>query len=406
MVLRSIAVAGQIAAVAATVALGIVLPLWPVIAVIALLVAFNAAVWMRLRRARPATHAEIAANLLLDLAAFTLLLYFSGGAENPFVLIFVLHVVLTALLLPPPLAALGVVLVIAGYSWVDRAHLPLRLANGDPPPAALVRFGYWLAFALTSAVVAWFVIRIARELRRHDRLLREAAQRAFNDETIARLGALAAGAAHELATPLTTMAMTADAMRTDASAESIRRGIGVIGTEVEACRRTISNLLAAAGHARAEGGGAERMTAFLERVANRFRAMRPDVALTLRADGDRAAPTIFADQSIEQAILVLLNNAADVSPRDVELTGRWEGTTLAVRVDDRGKGVDASHRDKLGRVFFTTKAPGQGTGLGLVLASNAINGVGGELRWRPRAGGGTRAEMVLPLAALELPERS
>jgi len=404
MILRTIALCGQTAATLTSTFLGIALPLAAMFAVIALLIALNAITWFRLRRTIPASHYEIAGHLAFDLGTFTLLLYFSGGIGNPFSLLFVLHVVLVALLLPPLLAGLGTMLVVASFSLVARVHLPLHLGSGEPPPSALLFFGQWLSFALTATFVGWFVVRIVATLREHDLLLREAAQRALNDETILRLGALAAGAAHELSTPMTTIAVVAGEMKRGATTPALRRDAGILESQVEACRQTISKLLAAAGHTRAEGGGRERLDAFLDAIANRFRTMRPEVVFSCQWDGGQPAPQIFAEQALKQSVLALLNNAADASPNDVRMRARWDEETLHVAISDRGSGVLPGHLEKLGRMFFTTKPPGKGTGLGLVLAANAIMHLGGTLRWENRAGGGTQAEIALPLSAVRLPE--
>jgi two-component system, sensor histidine kinase RegB len=404
MILRTIALCGQVLAIITSSALDVALPVAAMLAVMACLAALNAITWFRLRRPVPAGHLNIASHLAFDLAAFTLLLYFSGGTANPFSLIFVLHVVVMALLLPPFLAGLGTLMVVSSYSLIARFHLPLRLGSGEPLPPTLLAFGQWLSLALTATVVAWFVVRIVAALREHERLLREASQKVLNDEAILKLGTLAAGAAHELMTPMTTMAVVVGEMAHEASTPSLRRDVGILASQVEVCRQTISNLFAAADHARAEGGGRERLDAFLQTIAARFRTMRPDVVFTCRWEGGRPVPQIFAEHALKQSVLALLNNAADVSLNDVRMTGRWSEEALRVTIEDRGGGVPPGHLEKLGRVFFTTKPPGKGTGLGLVLAANAVKQLGGTLRWENRPGGGTQAEIVLPLRALRLPE--
>ena len=160
--------------------------------------------------------------------------------------------------------------------------------------------------------------------------------------------------------------------------------------------------MAAAGHARAEGGGREGLDGFLESIARRCRAMGPGIGLTLRCEGALPAAAILAEQSLKQAILILLNNAADVSPDDVQMTGEWDSDTFRRAIIDRGSGMPADSGDKLGRVFFTTKPEGQGTGLGLVLAANAVRRLGGALRWSNRPNGGACAEIELPLATLRI----
>jgi two-component system sensor histidine kinase RegB len=238
--------------------------------------------------------------------------------------------------------------------------------------------------------------------REGERLLRDAERRALNDEAVLRLGALAAGAAHELGTPLTTMGVVVGEMRREADTPERQRDVAILGAQIDACRRALANLRAAAGHACAVGGGRVAVDGFLAEVAARFCAMRPEVQLEARWEGTGPAPEIFADASLPQAILILLNNAADASSHHVDLHGRWDPDWLMIAVGDRGAGVPEGSLDKLGRVFFTTKRPGKGTGLGLVLAASTVTRLGGTIRWTNRADGGLFAELRLPLQGLTI----
>jgi two-component system sensor histidine kinase RegB len=404
MLLRWIALCGQALAIMASSALGVALPVVAMGTVVAALVALNVFTRFRIRRAVPARHGEIATHLALDLVAFTLLLFLAGGATNPFATVYVLHGVIMALLLPPVAAAVGASIVVASYSLVAQLHLPLRLDDGQPVPQGLLAFGDWLSLALSVAVVVWFVVHMAAASREQDRLLREATRKARNDEEILRLGALAAGAAHELATPMTTMGIVVGEIAREANTASLRRDAGVLASQIEACRQTLANLLAAANHTRAHGGGRERLDSLVRSLADRFRRMRPDVVLSCRCDGVAPAPQIYADVAFKQSVLALLNNAADASPNDVRMTAHWDAEVLRLVVEDRGVGVPERQLENLGRVFFSTKPPGQGTGLGLVLAATSVKQLGGTLRWTSRLGEGTQAEIVLPLRPLTLPE--
>jgi two-component system, sensor histidine kinase RegB len=402
MILRSIAVCGQTAAIATAWHLGVSLPLVPMASVVGALIVLNALTWMRLRSSREATHAEIAAHLGFDLASLSLLLFLSGGVTNPFSLLFVLHAVLMALLLPPLWAASGTVLVVACYVALTRVSPSLQMVTGDSLPAELLAFGRWLSFTLTAGITAWFVMRIVAALREHDRLLSEAAHRALRDEAVLRVGALAAGAAHELATPLTTMAVVAGEIASNADSASLQRDAGVLTTQIKICRDTIANLMAAAGHARAAGGGRERLDRFLEAIAATCRTMHPGANIVCDWTGVSPVPEIFGEQALKQALLALLNNAVDASPEDVRFAGRREADTLWLSITDRGSGLPADDLGKLGRTFFTTKPPGKGAGLGVVVASRTIERLGGTLRWENRTGGGMRAKLVLPLESLSL----
>lgn len=402
MALRAIAVAGQIAAIAAALLLGVDLPAAAMALVIAFLLAVQAAAWLRLRRPRAVTDREVGAYLALDLGAYAALLFLSGGATNPFSLLFVLHAALFALLLPPLGALAGLAAVVGAYTLLTRVSLPLELAGGAPLPVELAAFGGWVSLILTATMVAWFVSRNMALLREHHDLLLGAAQKMRNDQTIHRLGALAAGAAHELASPLTTMGVLAENIEREAATPELRRDAAVLTAQVAACRRTLSNLLAAAGHVRAEGGGRQPLGAFLAATVSRFCAMRPDVRVEAGWQAQMPAPEVYADRALQQAILVLLDNAADASPQSVRFAARWDDATLHIAVEDRGPGIAPERTGSLGRVFFTTKPPGAGTGLGLVLAANAVHALDGTLAWRARAEGGTSAQVTLPLQRLRV----
>ena len=399
MQLRAIAVAGQSLAIVAAIALGVALPVVAMALVVAALVAVNMALWFRLRRLTATSHREVLTHLAVDLAAFTLLLILAGGPANPFCLLLLVHVVLIALLLPLVMALPMFALVLACFALMSRWHGPLAMANGTALSPDLERYGAWMSFMLTAMVAAWFVMRISASLREHERLLHVAAQKAVNDETVVRIGALAAGAAHELATPLTTIAILVDEIRHHAAGDRVRGDADVIAAQVDACRQTLGNLTAAARHARL-AGECELVDCYLEGIAAHCRAIRPDILLTHRWLGALPVPEIAPDPALKQAIMILLNNAADASPADVEMLGHWDSDSVRVTISDRGAGVPAGALDKLGRVFFTTKKPGKGTGIGSVLAATTVRQLGGTLQWSNRSGGGTSVDLVLPLPPL------
>lgn len=398
--LRGIAIVGQAAAIALALAWGVALPVIPMALVIGALVAVNFVVSGRLKRGTSTTHLEVAAHLALDLAAFSALLILAGGTANPFALLYLLHVVLIAMLLPWRLAAVGTLLVVASFALAFVTAEPLRGAGDQPLSDTTMALGLWASFTLTAAVIAWFIVRIVATLRGHEQLLREAARRTLNDEAVMRIGTLAAGAAHELGTPLTTMAVVVGEMRREADTPTLAREAGILAAQVDACRRALDNLRAAAGHARVDDGGRERVDAFVASTVARFRALRPDVPLDADTDGPTPAPEIAVDPALAQALLILLNNAADASPDRVDLHARWDAHRLHVAVGDRGAGIPRGSLDKLGREFFTTKPPGKGTGLGLVLTASTVGRLGGTVRWTNRADGGLLAQVELPLTSL------
>jgi two-component system sensor histidine kinase RegB len=278
------------------------------------------------------------------------------------------------------------------------------LSTGGPLPSGLLAVGQWLSFVLTAGITAWFVLRIVTSLHSHERALYAASQRALRDEEVLRIGALAAGAAHELATPLSTMAVAAGEILRSADSPVVKRDADILASQIHICREIMAGLLAAGGHALPVSGGRERLDLFLEATVHRCRAMHPEAHIVCDLDLIAPAPEIFAEESLRQALLALLTNAVEASPHDVELSAlkveNEVGSAVRLMIADRGDGLPAAHIDKLGRSFFTTKQPGQGTGLGLVLALRTIERLRGTLEFENRDGGGALVRVEIPLDAL------
>ena len=252
-------------------------------------------------------------------------------------------------------------------------------------------------------MTAWFVGRIVADLRTHDRLLHEAARRELNDAALLRIGTLAAGAAHELGTPLMTMAVVAGEIAREADTPARQRDAAILARadrRLPAGARQPGRRRGARAHRGRRAG--RRSTGSWRRSWPDSRRRGPDVPLEARWDGTTPAPEIFADAALQQAILILLNNAADASPHHVDIDGRWDEDTLRLSIGDRGAGVDAASLGKLGRSFFTTKPPGKGTGMGLVLTASTLDRLGGSVGWSNRPDGGLAAEITLPLKGLLL----
>ena len=163
---------------------------------------------------------------------------------------------------------------------------------------------------------------------------------------------------------------------------------------------TLSNLMAAAGQVRITGGQRVPLDRFLSDVVEKCRLLHPGSRIHFQISATDAVPEIVAEQILGQAIGNLLNNAVDASPDSVHLDASWRDEILRVQIKDRGAGLPADVADKIGKAFFTTKVPGRGNGLGVMLANTTIQRFGGDVRIFNRPDGGACAEIVLPLAPL------
>jgi two-component system, sensor histidine kinase RegB len=179
-----------------------------------------------------------------------------------------------------------------------------------------------------------------------------------------------------------------------------RELLATLSDQVARCKAILATLADCAGQARAEAGQRRALDRYLMEVWADWQRLRPTVSARVAWEGVRPVPEIVADRTLSQAIVNLLNNAADASPGQVEVDGRWSADELVLEIRDRGPGLPADAAARLGRAFHSDKAPGEGLGLGLCLAHAAVDRLGGSIRLFPRAEGGVRALLTLPLGGL------
>ena len=405
MLLRSVLACALAAAMGvAALAFDVHLAWGRMVAVLLLLPAANLFARDRIRRADRIGEAEFFLHLVLDVAVLSGLLYLSGGSTNPFVSLYLLPLVVTATTLPARYAWSMAAVTATCYGLLFFFHLPLTTAHPahDGTGFRLHLVGMWVNFVLSAGIIAFFVARMAQAIRSRDAQLARQKEDALRNERIVALGTLAAGAAHELGTPLSTMAVVLGEMtREYAHEHELARDLVTLRQQVDACKQTITRVLAAAGQARAEAGGAQPVDDFLRETLDRWRLMRPSVSVTERLSGPAPAPSILTEQTLRQAIVNLLDNAADASPHSVELDCNWGRDRLRLEIRDRGPGLNSEAQSRAGQAFFSTKPQGEGNGIGLLLARATLERLSGHLRLEGRPGGGVRALLELPRRGLE-----
>jgi two-component system sensor histidine kinase RegB len=397
--MRWYAVGGQLVAIgAARPLLDIELPLAPMLAIAALLAAYNLLTLARLRRAEPVPDTELFAQICVDVTALTLLLFFSGGASNPFVSLYLPPITIAAAVLPLRYAWAIAGLSVAAYSLLVFINVPLRLPDAERA-TRLHLAGMWLIFVASTALIAWFVARMTAAIRSRDLELAAAREEALRNERVIALGSLAAGAAHELGTPLATMAVIAGELARDpAASPEVKEDLALLREQIDHCKGIITGLAERAGQTRAEGGRAVELDRWLEEIVARWKKLRPHAESRVSLRGAMPAPLIVGEAALEQAMLNLFNNAADASSAGVEIEAGWDAGALHVEVRDRGPGIDEKVLLNAGRAFITTRP--EGTGIGLFLAHAAVERLGGRILLANRKDGGAVTRIELPLDRL------
>ncbi len=376
-------------------ALEIPLPRPPLLVIISIVAAVNGIVQWRLRHARSATDGELFTQLLIDITALGALVFFSGGATNPLVSLLLLPVAIAALTLPGRcVAAIGAI-AIATYSALMVYYLPLPMIDASRA-TRLHLLGMWLTFAVSTLLIAGFVVRMTRLIRQRDAELAAAREQALRDERIMAIGTLAAGAAHELGTPLGTMALLAGELARDPHLpETVREDVALLRQQIGVCKEIITGLSRRAGAERLENSAPMAADRWLDGLRQRWHALRPKTESRLELTTPPPAPAMAADPRLEQAVLNLLNNAANASASPVDVRLGWPAGQLIIEIHDRGPGFPADVLKQGGQSAFPPHA--QGSGIGLLLTRSAVEQIGGRLLLLNPPGGGALARLELPL---------
>ncbi len=383
--------AGEVAAIVAVPSLlGIPLPQAAMLVVAGLQALGNVLAARRLAQAGRFGDGELFLQLLTDIVALAVLMFFSGGAANPLISLLLPPVAVAALALPARLVMLSAGVAIVAYSVLNVLYLPLPIADAERA-ARLHLAGMWVTFVLSVAMLAWFVVRMRASIRERDAELAAARERALRDERVVALGTLAAGAAHELSTPLATMAVIVGELERDATLPaSAREDVAVLQRQVAACKGIISGLAERAGAERLDSAVAAQAERWLAGVFDRWRELRPRVDAELQLHGVSPRLTFVVDATLEQGLLNLFNNAADAGSR-VRILANCDKTGLSIEVRDNGPGFPPQVLEQAGRAPFPPHAGG--SGIGLLLAHAAVARLGGQLTLHNDGGGVARVRL-------------
>jgi two-component system sensor histidine kinase RegB len=257
-------------------------------------------------------------------------------------------------------------------------------------------FGMWFGFVLSAALISWFITGMARTLRERDRLLARAREQALRDERLVALGTLATGAAHELGTPLATMAVITRELDRGSVDAAVQRKLHILRDQIERCKRALSILSASAGEVRAESGSLVPVESFVDQVVEAWARQRPGAPMTTTLLPSPPTARIVNEYTLHQALINLLNNAADVSSEPISFTASWDDRQVSIDIEDDGPGLHPRIASRLAGHTPTDKE--YGMGLGLVLTHATIQRLGGDIALFSRECGGTCTRVRLPVA--------
>jgi two-component system, sensor histidine kinase RegB len=366
----------------------------------------------------PVSEAQLAGVMALDVVLLTALLFLSGGPLNPFGSLYLVQIALATVMVR---AAAWIWMLVAlsflGFGLLLIAHEPL------PMPDSTRMIGMWVALGVASAFVVHFLARITGALAARDAELAAARHLAARQERLASLATMAAGAAHELSTPLGTVALAAKELeralgKRDEVDQRLVEDARLIREQVGRCRLILDQMAQGAGTI-GESLAKVSVQELIEEAISGTRAAPP-----IRRELSPAIARLSLElppRAVASALRSLITNAQDASSLDHPVVVRvraelgmsasagsasragtgseamQQGAHIVIVIVDRGSGMDAELLTRIGEPFFTTKAPGRGMGLGMFLARAVVEGVGGTLNLDSALGHGTTAQVTLPL---------
>lgn len=410
-VLRNLAIGGQFVAIIITLyGLNISLPVLAISLIVLQIVVFNGFVWLRLRQPKEVTENEVFIHLAFDVIALALFLYFTGGATNPFILLFLFPLTITVTILPIRYSLLLVALTVTCYSLLMFNYQPLPIAHdmgsmdhsmhgqSGNSEYDLHLIGMWMAFILNACLITYYVYGMGSTLRKQQKQLATAREQSIRDEQLVILGTLAASTAHELGTPLGTMSLLVSELEAEVTSDNdqVYKDLSNLKTQINRCKTSLSDLSASVGTSSdLYGGSIQNTSVYFDKLNEEILSIRPESKIDYDWDDMDADSQIFSDRTLSLALINIIENAIDVSPDFVKWIMKSDNDHVTLEILDQGPGLSEKALEMIGQQPYSEKE--LGLGLGLYLAYAAIRHKGGLISHNNRRSKGSRTIIILPL---------
>lgn len=391
IVLRWMAVAGQVAAIlVASLVYGLDLPLGLTALAVGMSVLANLLLVMLFPENRRLTEAEAFFTLLFDLAQLSLLIFLTGGLTNPFAILVLAPVTISASVLrlrsTVALGALAILVVTAAVSW----HVPLRFADGEAlviPP--LFAFGFWLSIVIGILFLGLYSRRVATEMRSMSEALLATQMALAREQKLTDLAGVVAAAAHELGTPLATIKLVSAELIDELDGHpELQEDARLIRAQADRCRDILRDM----GRVGKDDRHMRQapLSAVLREAAEPHlsRGKQVEFAFAPVQDGAAEQPLVLRRPEIIHGLRNLVQNAVDFARARVWVEGEWTSRQIIVRITDDGEGFPPNLIGRIGDPFVRARRsdpeaasrPGyEGMGLGLFIAKTLLERSGADL---------------------------
>ncbi|MEY4588555.1 MAG: hypothetical protein RL497_631 [Pseudomonadota bacterium] len=376
------------------------LPRAEVFSILCLFSAIHLVTFFRLRNAALVTNIEFFIQLLLDVLCLNVAFYFSGGATNPFVSYLLVPVCISAATLPWRYTWVITTLCVAAYSLLLFFHITLPIFSVDHiqahSPLNWHILGMWFNFFVSAVLITYFVVKMANNLRQQEARMNQMREDELRNEQVIAVATLAAGAAHEINTPLATMTVLLAELRNEyQNSPPLLADLQLLSQQVTHCASSLKQIVHDASAATRGENKHQNSKAYCASIIDRWQLMRPAINFSVYFSEALDQQIIAYDSRLDHAIINLLNNAADASPDKITVAITLEQGNLVWRISDNGSGINDEVSVLLGKKTVSTKETG--LGLGMLLSHTTLNRYGGSVTQTANNPQGTITTIILPL---------
>lgn len=383
---------------------GLTMPLLALGVLVGIEALSNLALHLRLRKPSSLPVWMLGAVMTLDLLLLTGIFFLTGGPANPFSFLYLVYIAMGILVLESKWMWFLSVFTLACYGSLFLGQSTHHHAMHNPHDMKLHMEGMWLAYAITTVLIVYFVTRMKFALQKRESELALLYDLQVRSEKLASLAALAGGAMHEIATPLSTIALVAKELERNLEKQGLEsvmvEDARLIREQVESCRGILQTLVNQAGENLGEGSQRISLKELSTQTLQAFSAR--DLVLVEFQHDLQDCELWLPVESMARVLRNLLHNGLEASQvgESIQLRFEQKADDLLIQVIDTGTGIPVDVLEQVGEPFFTTKPAGRGHGLGVFLATNLAERLGGQLDIHSLTHQGTTATLSLPLEVL------
>ena len=340
--------------------------------------------------------------LVFDVVQLALLLYLTGGLINPFAIMFMAPVVISATVMSQGRTMILVSIVVVLASILASYHDPLPWGEAMLDLPTLYVVGLWAALVLTTIFIATYAGMVARQSRDLARGLAEARVTMAQEQQMVALGSLATAAAHKLGSPLNTITLIAHElgqMDPKKDFDLIKEDLNLLQSETDRCREILAELNHDAVSLGSETDDPMPIKAlFNNLIDERFADIKSIISLAVNGQDNSQQPEVMWRPDLLHPLETLIDNAAQFAKSKVEIAVTWDDHNISVLIQDDGPGFQSAILSRLGEPYNSSRSGDEGhMGLGVFIAKTMIENNGGKLKLVNKKGGkGAQVTVIWP----------